>query len=205
MNKSDIKKTIQSYDQFANEMAKKFDELGPRIKDIKEVIDATKKEKPRVLELGCANGRDASDILKYTDKYLGIDGSEKLIKFAKKRFPKAEFEVCTFHELELSNNSFDIVFDFASLFHYDKDSLKEITTKIADWLDDNGTLMMSIKKGKYEKIISQSGFGERTQYLYEPSDIIKMTKDCFKVMNIDEQNLKGQDWFTIILQKVSNE
>jgi len=200
MDKILVKKTIQGYDDFADEMAKKFDAIGPRVKEINKVFKLIEKKNPSVLELGCANGRDAQEILLHTSDYIGIDGSEKLVKIARKRLPKAKFRVAFFDEIKFPPQSFDAVLDFASLFHYDKDSLRNILRNIAKWLSGEGVLLMSIKKGEYQKTVSATGFGERTQFLYKPQDIIALAED-YEVVDIEEQNLHSQDWFTIILKK----
>lgn len=195
-----MNKTIKSYDQFAKELVRKFDRIGARTKDIKNVFSNIKKENPSVLELGCANGRDAQEILKRTNNYLGVDGSWELIKIAKKKMPQAEFRFGLFDKLKFPVRSFDIVIDFASLMHLNQNQLAKILKKIKRWLKDNGVLLLSMKEGDYSQFLSQ-GFGERIQYSYRPNDIISMTQNDFKILKIERMNKNNQDWFTIILQK----
>lgn len=196
-----MSKTIESYDQYAKDLAHKFNAIGPRTNDVKRAFSFVKKKDPRILELGCANGRDAKEILKLTKNYTGVDGSEELIKIAKKNLPNVRFIVFDFKKLDFPEKSFDIIFDFASLFHLNKIQLKKILMRVSKWLDINGIILISAKRGRYCRESSKGGFGKRVQYLYEPSDIINMTREYFKVLDLDEQSLRGQDWFTIILQK----
>ena len=63
--------TINTYDNSAEALAKKFDERGARILDIEETLSFIKTDNPHVFEIGCGNGRDALEILKRTNNYLG--------------------------------------------------------------------------------------------------------------------------------------
>ncbi len=75
----------------AKELAEKFSASGTREKDIKELSSIIKKENPFVLEIGCVNGRNAKEILKYTNRYLGLDVAEKLIEIARSQVSQADF------------------------------------------------------------------------------------------------------------------
>lgn len=195
-----MNKTVKSYNEFAQELAHKFDAIGARSKDIELVFSYVKKENPRVLELGCGNGRDAQEILKRTKNYLGVDGSKELVNIAKKKLPKAQFDVCLFDKLKFPDCSFDIIIDFASLMHLNKIKLTKILKEISHWLDDSGVLSLSIKEGKYSQFLSR-GFGERIQYSYLPDDVLLMAKDNYVMLNLERMNKNDKNWFTIILQK----
>lgn len=195
-----MNKTIDSYDKFAKELANKFDAIGIRVKDVERTFSYVKKENPRVLELGCANGRDAQEMLKRTKSYIGVDGSKELIKIAKEKLPQAKFIVNVFNKLEFPSHSFDIVFDFASLMHFDKDELTKMLKKISHWLDNDGVLLLSMKEGEYSQFLSK-GFGERIQYNYQADDILSITADDFEMLNLERMNTNNQDWFTMILKR----
>ena len=83
--------TIETYNKSAKQLADKFDSLGTYAVDIEEVFDLVKKANPKVLEIGCANGRDALEILKRTNDYIGIDIAEQLIDIARRKIPRAKF------------------------------------------------------------------------------------------------------------------
>lgn len=195
-----MNKTIKSYDKFSKELANKFNAIGVRVKDVERTFSYIKKENPRVLELGCANGRDAREILKRTKNYIGVDGSKELIKIAKEKLPKAKFIVNNFDRLEFPSHSFDIVFDFASLMHFNKNELTEMLKKISCWLDDNGVLLLSMKEGEYSQFLSK-GYGERVQYSYMVDDILSMIKNDYEMLDLERMNTNNQDWFTMILKK----
>ncbi len=66
MNILDLLTTKQTYTLHAQEYLEKFSKLGTRSDDIREVFSYTSCESPIVVEFGCAGGRDAEEILKYT-------------------------------------------------------------------------------------------------------------------------------------------
>lgn len=172
-----------------------------RADDIKKAFSYIKKENPKVLELGCAYGREASEILKYTNDYFGLDCSKEFIKTARENNPNGKFEVIDFGNYNFSEN-IDIIFAFASLLHSDKDQVKSILDKAYTALNEKGIFYVSLKYDKYHKETKTDEFGTRTYYFYTPEDIKKLAGDEYKVLEEDEQVLRGQKWFTIILQKV---
>jgi len=108
--------TINTYNNTASRMAEKFNDLGARVNDIKETFEATSKNNPSVLEIGCGNGRDAIEIIKYTNNYTGIDIANKFIEIAKENVPQGKFEVADIENYIIPNN-LDTVFAFASFIH----------------------------------------------------------------------------------------
>lgn len=70
----------------------------------------TKKEK-KILDLGCASGYSTCQIGRFVPraKIVGVDINEKLIKFAKKKYPKFKFLVADAENLPLKDKSFDTV------------------------------------------------------------------------------------------------
>lgn len=196
-----MNKTIQDYDKYAKDLADKFDRIGVRANDIKKLFSYHKKKNPRVLELGCAHGRDASEILRYTSNYIGVDASEELLRIAQDKLPKVKFIRQTFDKLKFSERSFDIIIEFASIMHYDKIDLRRISHNVHKWLDEEGLLMISMKEGKYSKFFSK-GYGQRVQYTYEIDDIKVMIENLFEIINIEKAHLRNQSWFTMILRKM---
>lgn len=181
-------------------MAEKFNNLGARTSDIKEVFQIINKNNPKMLEIGCGNGRDAQEILKYTSNYLGIDASEEMIKISKQQTPQAKFEVA---DIELFNfpNNLDAVFAFALFLHVGKDSFKNILEKIFKVLNPGGIVWLSLKyKPNYEEFIKQDEFGTRTFYFYSDKDIIEISNG-FSIVKNEIRDIRNQKWLEIVLQK----
>lgn len=64
-------------------------DIGARVGDIEQVFSYIQKSSPKVIEIGCGNGRDAREILTHTSEYLGIDVSGGMIRLAKEDLPEA--------------------------------------------------------------------------------------------------------------------
>ncbi len=189
-----------SYNKSAERLASKFNNQGARVADIQEVFSLIKKENSAVLEIGCGNGRDAQEIIKYTNNYLGIDISPELIKLANEQVLTAQFEVADFETYEFSGN-WDIVFAFASLIHADKNHLTAILSKLHQSLNAGGIVRLSMKYANtYREITKKDEFGIRTYYLYSLDDI-KSTAKGFSVLKSELMELRGQQWLEVILKK----
>jgi len=182
-------------------MARKFSSLGARYADIKQACDLCKKKNLKVVELGCGNGRDAAEILKFTNDYLGIDISRSMIEIAKKTTPKARFEVADLESFEFEKG-IDIIFAFAALLHSKKEDLKKMFLRATKALNSNGLFFISLKFGKYREFSKDDEFGTRTYYYYTPEDIEKIAGKSYKTIFKTVHTLRGQKWFEIILRKI---
>lgn len=193
--------TIHTYNQSAASLAKKFDELGARVCDIEETFTCIPKSNPFVLEIGCGNGRDAAEITKRTNNYLGIDISEKLIELAKQKVPSANFQVADIETFTFPGG-LDIVFAFASLIHVPKESLARILTEARTTLNKDGVMRLSLKYADaYTETTKEDEFGTRTYYLYSKGDIEEAVIG-FKLIKSELSDSRGQMWLEIILQKI---
>ncbi len=194
------KQTIQTYNKSAEAMTEKFNDIGVRTEDVKRGFSFIKKDNPKVVEIGCGNGREAKEILKHTNDYLGIDISEELIKIARKENPDGKFKVVDLEDFNFSKN-IDIIFSFASLLHSDKDNVKIILDRAYKSLNNQGIFYISLKYDDYQERIIEDEFGIRTYYFYTPELIKELAGLKYKTVHIDIQDLKGQKWFNIILKK----
>ena len=193
-------RNIDIYNKGAKDYAEKFTKAGPRVNDVNHLFELSVKNNPRVLELGCANGRDIEQILAHTNDYLGVDGSEELLKLAINKNPQVEFLLSDFNDLNFGQNSFDVVVDFASLFHLDEIEFKNILDKIYGWLSDDGVMVANGKYGDYRQVIMADQDG-KIQYLYNAEKIKELIGGKFEIIEEKIENLRGQDWYTIFLRK----
>ncbi|MFA6995298.1 MAG: class I SAM-dependent methyltransferase [Patescibacteria group bacterium] len=195
--------TVDTYNNSAQSLAKKFDSLGARTSDIKETLELVKIVNPRVLEIGCGNGRDAEDIVKFTDNYIGIDISEKLVELARQKVPKGNFEVADIENYKFGEG-LDVIFAFASLIHVPIESLQKILADAYIALNNNGVMRLSMKySDSYIETTKEDEFGIRTYYLYSKNNIEKLATG-FVVLKNELNDLRGQKWLEIILQKKSS-
>ena len=192
--------TVRTYDKSAKEFAKKFDIIGARIPDIEKAFALINKKNPKVFEIGCGNGRDAKEIIKKTNVYLGIDISKEFVKLAKEKVPQANFRIGDVSTFEFPKN-LDIVFSFASLLHTPKDEFRIILNKIHNSLNRDGIVYISLKHSyKYKEVIQEDEFGIRTFYYYSQEDIKELAKNfiILKCQILEGNKVK---WLEIILKK----
>lgn len=202
MNKK--RKTIEAYNQNATYIASVFNKLDERTKveeDISKAFSYIKRTNPRVVELGCGNGRDASIILNYTNDYLGMDASSGMIEIAQKQTPAAKFQIADFDNFEFPT-SVDIVFALASLVHANKDTFQSILAKAHQALNPEGILLLSLKEGPYQEVTKNDEFGVRTFYLYSTKDVERLISGKFTILEKEKRLLKDQSWLVLLLRKI---
>jgi trans-aconitate methyltransferase len=200
-----LQKTIDTYDQAAVQLADYFQSIGTRVSDIEIAFDLIAGTKnPAVLEIGCADGRDAQEIVKRTNHYTGFDVSKELIKIAREKVPGAKFQVADARTYQY-HGKLDIVFAFASLLHLDMDELINSLKNIHKNLNTEGILFISLKKAdKYKSYLKRDQYGERLFYLYSPEEIKELIRGNFSIEYESKGFITGNNtqWFDIALKKI---
>src|SRR3989344_6490320 len=184
------KKTLDTYNKTAKELADYFVGIGARTEDIKRAFGYIKNtDQPNVLEIGCGDGRDAVEIATRTSNYIDTDPSEKMLDIARRKLPTAKFEVSGAVEYDFPEE-LDIIFAFASLLHLDKDEVKVVFDKAAKVLRPSGVFYISLKfKPEYTEEVKIDEFGERMFYFYTPELIKKLAGKQFETVYYDTQQV----------------
>jgi len=199
---NEVGQTIGSYNKNADFYEAEADKRGIRVKDVRKAFSYLKdKKNPVVVELGCAHGRDAQEIVKFTSNYSGMDASEKLIEKARKKLPSFKFDVATFKEYKFPKNV-DIVFAFASLLHADKKTFKSVLKKANRALNTGGVFFISLQEADYKKYFKKDEMGDRMYYYYSPGDIRSMKPFSLEEVFVVQYYLRDKKWFNMILQKL---
>lgn len=198
---SEKRQTIATYDKSAAEHAQKFDDIGARVEDIKKAFSYIHKSNPKTIELGCGNGRDAKEIIKQTNDYLGIDLSREMLQIARQNIPEANFELADIETFQFPKGV-DVIFSFASLLHSDKESVRKILERASLALNPGGVFFISLKYGQYhQETIDKEGHGPKTYYFYTPDEIESLLPSGLGSVYRDIQDFRGEKWFNLILQK----
>lgn len=152
--------TIADYDAIASA----FD-AGNRNHDVSQNIDAlleqidtvengkvsdaksTTPNKPIIVDLGCAGGRDLIDLKKRGCEAWGVDGSAAFCKLAREAAPDCKVLEQDFLVLDLPKQHFDGVFANASLFHVPSESLPDVLNRVFECLKPNGVFFSSNAHG----------------------------------------------------------
>lgn len=201
LGKKDKKaQTIETYNTSAEELAKRYDEIGPRLDDLEETFALVHIKNPKVFEIGFGTGREAYQILKRTSNYTGLDVAEGMLEIAKRRNPKGKFILGDVEESEFPQH-LDIIFAFASLIHTEKKQLEKVFNAMYEALKPGGVARVSLKYApKYKEKTQHSPYGTRTYYLYAKEDIEKFPAQ-FLMLKSTIHNAEGQEWLELLLQK----
>lgn len=185
-------------------MAEYFQGIGSRVEDIDLALKlAGDPDNPKVLEIGCGDGRDAKEIVKRTKNYVGFDISEEFIRIAKDSIPTASFEVgdaVTYHYPK----NLDVVFAFASLLHLSKEEVKDVLKKVHHSLKPGGIFYISLKlRPEYTEEVKEDQFGKRMFFFYNPKIIAELAGSNYQVVSNNSGFITGKDtqWFEIALKK----
>lgn len=177
-------KTIESYNQNAKELSKKFKELMDLKKryEFQRFIDLLKGEK--ILDLGCGSGDHSLYFKKQGLDVTAIDLSEEMIKLCKEKGLNAF--VKDFENLDFEENSFDGIWAVTSLLHIPKSKLKSVIKKLNRILKDEGVLYVCVKEGEGENLIE---------------DEFENTSRFFAFWQEEEMNKLFEDYFVLIENK----
>jgi ubiquinone/menaquinone biosynthesis C-methylase UbiE len=127
-------------------------EGSPHLRYAEELL-ALLPPRPDVLELGCAAGVGATELLAERTTLTAVDISPVQIELARKRIPGATFVAADFTQLELEPESFDAVAAFYSLTHVPQAELPGLLANIARWLGPGGAFLGTFgAKEKHETV-----------------------------------------------------
>jgi SAM-dependent methyltransferase len=195
-------RNLDTYNKSAKELAEYFQGIGPRVRYIDSAFKAAGNPQDAiVVEIGCGDGRDATEIIKYTKNYIGFDIAEKAIKLARERLSGVKFKVGDAISFNYPKN-LDIVFAFASLLHLNQTEIRQVLAKAYDALKPGGIFYISLKyEPKYVARVKKDQFGERLFYFYNPELIKKLAGLNYQVVDCYRELIGHTEWFEIILKK----
>jgi predicted TPR repeat methyltransferase len=159
------------------------------------IIDLAQKIKPKgkILDIGCGTGRPVAEY--FADKNLlvtGIDLSENMIAEAESNaIRNSRFFVCDFFDFS-SEEKFDAVIAWDSLFHFPKERQKDIYLKVSSLLTLGGYFLFT--HGKQEDEHIDQMFGESFYYsCLSKKDVLRLMKKSgfvikYSIENFSENN-----------------
>jgi ubiquinone/menaquinone biosynthesis C-methylase UbiE len=135
-----INKTKQDYNSIAHDFSSKRAYLSNDILALKKYFTPGDK----VLDLGCGNGR-LYDLFENQADYIGVDGSEELLKTAQMLHPKAKFQVVDFFHLPIADNSFDKIYCLSVLHHIPSEDYRaKVIKEISRVLKPEGQSILTV-------------------------------------------------------------
>jgi len=115
-----LKETTKYYNHIARHFSMTRSFVWESLKTLAQYIS----EGEKVLDLGCGNGRLLQLFQNKKIDYIGVDNSEKLIEIAKKKYPKAKFQVADALSLPFPANYFEKIYSIAVFHHIPSQELR---------------------------------------------------------------------------------
>ncbi len=194
--------TVNTYDKSAERFAEYFGSIGAGVENIKLGISLSgSKDNIKVLEIGCGEGRDASEIVPRVSSYVGIDPSEGLLDIARKRLPSVSFVKADALSYEYPEDT-DVIYAFASLLHINKFDMKKALEKASRSLRPGGVCFMTLKeRDAYSEELKVDQHGERMFYYYSIGLIRDLSAEWFDVVHEEHKNMNDTPWLAMALRR----
>lgn len=141
-----IQRTIEQYNKNALAYASKIQKRVP-MKDI-ELFVKLVNPKGKILDVGCAAGRDTKILNDLGFEVVGADLSEKLLAVAEKKNPSIKFVLADIRKLPFPDENFAGVWANAVFHHLEKKDMIPALKELFRVLKKDGVLFLSTKSGR---------------------------------------------------------
>lgn len=194
--------TVETYNKSAKQLAEYFRGIGPRKKYIDIAFEAAgSPQNAKVVEIGCGDGRDAKEIVRRTEQYMGLDISGELLKLARKHVPDGKFILADVAEFDFPNQ-LDIIFAFASLLHLNKEEVERVLARAHKALRAGGVFYISLKhRPEYTEEVKEDQYGRRLFYFYNPELITELAGGGYEVAKAWQEVVGHTPWLEMVLRK----
>ena len=139
-------KTIKYYNENAGEFV--FNTVGANMEYHQKRFCERLPKGALIFDFGCGSGRDTKHFMSQGYQVDAMDGSEELCRMASD-FTGIEVKHGYFHELD-EEDKYDGIWACSSILHLPIDELKEVFSKMAKALRDQGVVYASFKYGEFE-------------------------------------------------------
>jgi SAM-dependent methyltransferase len=105
---------------------------------------------PRILDVGCGNGKDTAYLMANGVTAVGIDYSSRMLQEAKRHVQNGVFHLMDMRNLEFPNNTFDGVWANGCIYHVPKLELGQVLKEVIRVLTPRGIFSFNAKAGTGE-------------------------------------------------------
>jgi trans-aconitate methyltransferase len=188
--------SIQRFDEFAAEYAKRFNSIDSYLSAINKFCDLVRVDKPKILELACGPG----NITKYLkqmfpdSKYIAIDLAAKMIDIAREQVSDVDFRIMDMKNISTFNIRFDLIMCSFGLPFLSKNDAAELIADCSSLLNKGGAVYISTMEGNE----LQAGF-ESTSFsgdskVYFNYHIQKDIENSLRANSFDIHEIIRQDY-----------
>lgn len=163
-----LKKIKKDYSLIAEDFDETRSTGWPEFEEFSKLL-APAKNKIKLLDIGCGNGRliDFLNKKQLPVDYLGVDNNKSLLKIAKKKHPSQRFRYGDMLKIPCLPGAFDCAFCIAVLHHLPTKKLRiKALKQIKKILKPKGALFITVwnlRQKKYKKYIDP-----KTRYAFIP-------------------------------------
>ena len=198
-------KTIELYERLGKKYVE--DIASADIRELPDFIEALPKG-GRVLDVGCAGGRDSKKFVEAGLEVIGIDLVDVFLEEARKNVPQAKFIKMDLLGLEFPDNHFDGIWANAVLLHLKKEDVPRALKGFNRVLKHKGKLYIGVKRGSGEKYKEErlSGGEKRFFSYFLKNEMEKFVRDAgFRIISSkifpDTLGRKDLKWIGILAEK----
>lgn len=205
-----FRETIRWYEQNAKKYTQAISSLYS-FDQIDSFINLLPK-KAKILDAGCAGGRDSKILSDKGREVIGIGLAKNLINIASKKYPDIKFVHGNFLNLPFPGGYFDGVWCHASLVHFERiDDVKKALSELARVLKKEGIIHVFVKEKTAEKeteIISDVLSKHKRFFRYFTKEEIKrlLENADFEIVQLyDEKDKAGRKevkWILALGRKI---
>ncbi len=208
----------KAYDKFADQHAKRHEEVGKydltdgQWKKILTENLLKKDTRNLVLEIGPGTGRMLAIFEELNCRTCAIELSSKMIEYAKQRSPRTTFAQVNVLEAKLESNLFDAIFMGAVIHNFPKEDARKLLQLIRTWLKEDGktliytTIHEKSEEGFYEKQDYEGNIVRFRKKFTEPELKELLEEEGFEItytMHTSEPD-RQKNWLTYIVKKGEN-
>lgn len=206
MPDQDYSETIQSYDQLGQKYLDDTIPLAPP-----EKVEFIKLLPPggKILDIGCAGGRDSKTFAERGFIVVGIDLSDVFLEKARQDVPSAEFLHMDAKKIAFPNNTLDAIWANAVLLHIKK---YEIPSTLQKWyraLKPSGKMHIRVKQGAGSSFVEDDVLApgyKRLMVFFSEDEVIQFLEQAgFDIISseiiADEAKRKGVNWIRVWAKK----
>jgi len=183
-----IERTTRTYDEIAEEYCRITEKEGDR-KFQKKMLDKTLNflpSNPRIIDLGCGDGRDTQYLQEKGADVVGIDISKGMIDLARKKYTGCAFLLSDMRDTIFPDDTFQGAWASTSLSNIPKSELSSAEKEIYRILEQNGVFCFSFKIGEKEGFEETLVEGYKTYQSYYTLDELKRKLNLFEVFEKKE-------------------
>jgi trans-aconitate methyltransferase len=197
--------SVQRFDQFAVEYARRFMDMNEYSDSIDRFCDSIENTQPKILELACGPG-NVTRLLKSRfpeSQITAIDLAPQMIEIARKSLPEVDFRVMDVRNISTIPGRFDAIMCSFCLPFLSKEDTEKLIVDCAQQLVPGGVLYVSTMEGNEERAgfetNSFSGDAEIYFNYHQQSDLENaFEKSGFEIRQIKLQDYIEPDGYTTI-------